>query len=631
MIGTCQDVTERARVESEAKQRAREQKAVATLGDRALAGGSLDQLMQEASDVVAEVVGVDCAAVLVKAADDEGGLFFRGATGLPGHVLDMRVPGGARSQAGYTLEHGGPVIVRDWNEEERFTRPPSLDEIDARSGVTVTIRGSGEAFGVIGMQSRTIREFSDEEVNFLQSVAHVIAAAIERSGTEREMRHQALHDPLTGLPNRNLFTDRLAHALELARRHGTEVAVLFGDLDQFKLVNDSLGHAAGDELLRAVAPRISGVLRDSDTIARFGGDEFAVLIEEVDTELDATRVAERIHAALKEPFVLRGRDHYVTATVGIAIGGGGVDPEALIRDADAAMYRAKERGRGTYELFDEVMRARAHDHLRIENDLQHALEHDEFEVHYQPVVELETMKVSSIEALVRWQHPERGLLEPTEFIRIAEESGMINRIGIWVLERACRDAAGWQRAGGAGPGVGLSVNLSVRQISNPSMVEAVGGVIEATGIDPALVSLEITESALLDDTAATLATLARMKQLGVGLVLDDFGTGFSSLGYLQRFKFDALKLDRAFISRLVSEPGDTAIVGAVTEMAKALGLEVVAEGVETGEQLERIRDLGCRFAQGYLFARPEPVGELPALFARDPGAVPRTGGRNLVR
>ena len=444
----------------------------------------------------------------------------------------------------------------------------------------------------------------------------MIAAAIERSGTELEMRHQALHDPLTGLPNRNLFTDRLAHALELARRHGTQVAVLFGDLDQFKLVNDSLGHEAGDELLRAVAPRISGVLRDADTVARFGGDEFAILVEEVGSELDATRVAERIHAALEKPFVLRGRDHYVTATLGIAIGSGEVAPEALIRDSDAAMYRAKERGRGTYELFDEVMRARAHDHLRIENDMQRALERDEFEVRYQPVIELETMRVSSVEALVRWNHPERGMLAPDSFIRIAEESGMINRIGAWVLERACRDATTWQPQNGSGRAIGISVNLSVRQISNPAMVETVGAVIARSQIASELVSLEITESALLDDTDATLATLARLKAQGVGLVLDDFGTGFSSLGYLQRFEFDALKLDRAFISRLVSEPGDTAIVGAVTEMAKALGLEVVAEGVETEEQLERIRDLDCRFAQGFLFSRPVRLSQLTELLER---------------
>ena len=241
LLGTCQDITDRARVESESRQRAKEQRAVATLGDRALAGGAPEELMREAATMVADVVGVDIAAVMIRADDAEGGLIFRGAAGLPAHVLDFRIPGGTRSQAGYTLDHGGPVIVSDWNEEERFERPPSLAEVDARSGVTVTIRGSDEVHGVLGMQSITPRTFSIEEVNFLQSVAHVLAAAIERSGTELEMRHQALHDPLTGLPNRNLFTDRLAHALELARRHGTQVAVLFGDLDQFKLVNDSLG------------------------------------------------------------------------------------------------------------------------------------------------------------------------------------------------------------------------------------------------------------------------------------------------------------------------------------------------------------------------------------------------------
>jgi diguanylate cyclase (GGDEF)-like protein/PAS domain S-box-containing protein len=622
LLGTCQDITERARVETEARQRAMEQAAVAALGDGALRGGALDDLMREASGVVARVLDVDVGAVLIRADDERGGFRLRGATGIPEHIADMWIPGGHGSQAGYTLETDGPVIVADWKEERRFSRSPTLAEIDVRSGATVPIRGSEATFGVLGVQSRTVREFSAEDINFLQSVAHVVASAIQRSGAEREMRHQALHDPLTGLPNRNLFTDRLAHALELARRHGSQVAVLFGDLDQFKLVNDSLGHEAGDELLRAVAPRINGVLRDADTIARFGGDEFAILVEEVASELDATRVAERIQGALGEPFVLRGRDHFVSATLGIAIGSAEVSPEALIRDADAAMYRAKERGRGTYELFDEVMRARAHDHLRIENDMQRALERDEFEVHYQPVIELESMTVSGVEALVRWNHPERGMLAPAAFIQIAEESGMIDRIGAWVLERACRDAVTWQPSNGSGRPIGISVNLSVRQISNPAMVETVSSVIECSGIASELVSLEITESALLDDTDATLATLARLKRLHVGLVLDDFGTGFSSLGYLQRFDFDALKLDRAFISRLVTDPGDAAIVGAVTKMAKALGLEVVAEGVETDEQLERIRNLGCRFAQGFLFSRPLPISEFTELLGRPRGAQP---------
>jgi diguanylate cyclase (GGDEF)-like protein/PAS domain S-box-containing protein len=624
-VGTCQDVTDRALAESEALQRAGEQAAVAELGDRALAGGEVGGLMAEATDVVARVLDADNVAVL-ETRDGGENFTVRAATGEPGDLVGRSVPGGHASQSGYTFHLGQPVVVRDWSTETRFRRSKLLKAVGAHSGTTVPIRGRESTFGVLSVQSRTERDFSESDIAFLLSVAHVLASAVERRSAEEEMRHQALHDPLTGLPNRNLFSDRLAHALDLARRHGTLVAVLFCDLDQFKLVNDSLGHEAGDELLAAVAPRIRSALRDSDTVARFGGDEFAILVEEAASERDATRVADRVREALARPFALRGRDHFVSATLGIAIGTGDVAPEALIRDADAAMYRAKERGRGTYELFDEVMRARAHEHLRIENDLQRALERDELEVHYQPVIELESLTVSSVEALLRWNHPERGRLDPGAFIEIAEESGLIDRVGAWVLDRACRDAAEWSGLGPSGRSTGISVNLSVRQIANPAMVEDVREVVGRSGIDPERVSLEITESALLDDTTATLATLERLKALGIGLVLDDFGTGFSSLGYLQRFEFDALKLDRAFISRLVSEPGDTAIVGAVTEMAKALGLEVVAEGVETAEQLERIHALGCGFAQGFLFSRPLPAEYIAELL---PSTWPRPATANV--
>ncbi len=627
LVGTCQDVTERAQAESEALQRAAEQAAVAELGEAALAGGEVAGLMAEAIVVVARVLEADNAAILESLPGEEG-FVVRAATGEPGDLVGRRAPWGQGSQSGYTISSGRAVIVSDWQTETRFERSELLEAVQARSGVSLPIRGRGAAFGVLSVQSRSLRDFSSEDVAFLQSIAHVLAAAIERRGSEEEMRHQALHDPLTGLPNRNLFSDRLAHALDLARRHGSLVAVLFCDLDQFKLVNDSLGHEAGDELLAAVAPRLRGALRDADTIARFGGDEFAILVEEGESERDATRVAERINEVLARPFVLRGRDHFVSATIGIAIGSGEEEPQALIRDADAAMYRAKERGRGTYELFDELMRARALDHLRLENDLRRALDRNELEVHYQPVIDLGSGRIWSAEALLRWNHPEHGLMTPDAFIQIAEESGLIERIGAAVMVQACTAAAQWMEHAGSSNGrpIGISVNLSARQVLDPGLIEIVRSAVETTGIDPNTVSLEITESALLDDADSTLLTLRELKGLGVDLALDDFGTGFSSLGYLQRFDFDVLKLDRAFVARLGHQASDAAIVSAITDMAGALGLEVVAEGVETDAQLERIHELGCRYAQGFLFARAVPSDEFIQLLGRTwprPAAVAR--------
>jgi Amt family ammonium transporter len=447
----------------------------------------------------------------------------------------------------------------------------------------------------------------------------VLADAIHRRATEDEIRHQALHDPLTGLPNRVLFADRLGHALARLRRSEGAVGVLFLDLDHFKLVNDSLGHQAGDDLLVAVAPRLRQIVRPADTVARFGGDEFGILLEDIESERDAAEVAERVAAAFARPFLVEGSEHFVTASVGIAIASAATGaPEELIRDADAAMYRAKERGRARYELFDEIMRARAVGRLRVENELRRALERDELCLHYQPVVSVRDGAVTGFEALLRWNHPERGLVGPLEFIWVAEEGGLIDQIGRWVLTEACRQAAAWQAMRPDGPPIGLSVNLSARQVAQRDLPEFVAGVLDETGLEPACLSLEITESVLLEESDAPAAVLRSLRATGARLVLDDFGTGYSSLGYLKRLQLDALKVDRSFVDGLGSGQEETAIVEAIVGMAKALGLGVVAEGVETEEQLAELRRLGCDGAQGYWFARPMPPGETPALIAGAP-------------
>ncbi len=430
---------------------------------------------------------------------------------------------------------------------------------------------------------------------------------------QERLAQQALHDPLTGLPNRLLLLDRLERALTRAARANTMVGALFLDLDRFKLVNDALGHAAGDELLRVVANRVTSVLRVSDTLGRLGGDEFLVVCEPIEGETDALALAGRIEAALAEPCQLGNDEVFASASIGIAVSLGTTDAEELIRRADEAMYRAKHTGKGRYEVFRVGLRAKASERIQTENDLHRALAAEELCLYYQPIVELPSERIVGVEALLRWNHPARGLVFPAEFIPLAEESGLIVPIGTWVITEACRQAACWAQEHPERADWRMSVNLSAHQFARPGLTDIVAGALAATGASAESVVFEITESLLMD--APSLTELHALKELGVGLGTDDFGIGYSSLTYLKRFPVDFFKIDRSFVAGLGRDPGDTAITDALLCLGRGLGLQVIAEGVETVEQFRHLCDLGCGFAQGYYFCRPQPPESVPTTVA----------------
>ncbi len=491
---------------------------------------------------------------------------------------------------------------------------PIMERDGMWHGELTVIAASGEQVPVLAQLS--VHTDDDGDFEFFSGVLHDIS---ERKEFESQLAHQATHDPLTGLPNRVLLLDRLEQALDRARRHAKRVAVLFLDLDHFKVVNDSLGHGVGDQLLVAIADRLRTVVRPGDTIARFGGDEFVVLCEDLETRADAVAVAERVNSIISGPFEVDESEVFVGVSIGVAFPDDvNAEPGTLIRDADAAMYRAKERGRARWEVFDNAMRASAVDRLDVENALRRAQERRELRVFYQPIVSLRTGAIEGVEALIRWEHPDRGLLLPGDFIHVAEETGLIVPMGAWVLDQACRQVMRWQAANPSLDPLVLSVNLSGRQLGHPSLVTDVRAIIRDTHINPSQVQLEITESVLMDDVEMSEDTLDQLRRLGVKLAVDDFGTGYSSLSYLRRFPVDVLKVDRSFVDGLGRDPSDSAIVTAIVTLAHTLGLSAVAEGVETSRQLEELRNLRCDMAQGYLMARPASGHDTGELLARNP-------------
>jgi diguanylate cyclase (GGDEF)-like protein len=500
--------------------------------------------------------------------------------------------------------------------------------IYAAWSIPIVASDGGAVLGTLDVFAAEPRLPDDEHRQIFFLLAQLASIAIEREAFEDALAHQSMHDSLTGLPNRLLFVDRLHQSIARCQRTKASVGVVFLDLDRFKNINDSLGHDAGDELLVAVAHKLQSVIRPGDTVARFGGDEFTVLCEDLSYETArdvAVEISERLLATVIHPMVVRDTEMFVGASVGIALASSGEESaEEMLRDADAAMHHAKESGRGRVEVFDEAMRTRALAAHSTESALHRALERGELRLFFQPIVALADARCVGAEALVRWQHPERGLLGPSEFIPLAEETGQIVPMGWWIIEEAARNAARWQLE--HPEPFQVSINLSARQLLQPDLADRVADVIAQTGVHPASLCFEITESVLMDDAETVIDVISRVRALGVQFAIDDFGTGYSSLGYLKRFPVDAVKIDRSFVSGLGSDPGDAAIVSAVIGLAHALGLRVTAEGVETEDQLMALIALECDEAQGYFFLPPQPAPDLRGLIAstrtwRPPGAT----------
>lgn len=509
----------------------------------------------------------------------------------------------------------------------------------------------GETLGIFCVTDVIPRAWSSRELSILADLATNASTELalrhrilQRERVERQLRHASRHDPLTGLPNRSFFTERLAQAVSRARGgQGNLFALIFLDLDHFKVVNDSVGHHAGDELLVAVARRLEQCLRGGDMVARLGGDEFALLLERVQDGSDAAHVAERIQASLAAPVNVGGYDLFTTASLGIVLSSTAHEqPEHLLRSADMAMYRAKMSGRARFEIFDPAMHAAALIRLQLETDLRRAVDRHEFELHYQPVVELATGTITGVEALIRWRHPERGLMQPDSFIAEAEDTGLIVQIGLWVLDEACRQLSAWDTllqdgthdsasddqssgdeddAGAVSPRPGelaVAVNIAGRQLIQPDLPRCVEATLRRYRLSPTRLKLEITESSIIDKPEPVVRMLHKIKDLGVQIYLDDFGTGYSSLSYLHQLPLDALKVDRAFVGQMETSDRAYQLVRTILTLSSNLHLDAIAEGVATVEQLERLRSLECGYAQGYLISEPLDADGMTALLRARP-------------
>jgi diguanylate cyclase (GGDEF)-like protein len=567
----------------------------------------LQQVLDTITDGARELIGDEVVVLRMRDAEDPEMVLLASHCGISEEAAAMywRMPADSAGAAGQAMLLDDLVVINDY---QRY----AIDmPTDLTAAMAAPVHENGEVVGGLAVATRRpdrIYGKADQEV--LLAFAEHVSLAVTDAKTVEAM-YQAFHDSLTGLASRHLFLDRLAYGLACAERDRTALALLFIDLDRFKAVNDSLGHAAGDALLVEVADRMRASLRASDTAARFGGDEFAVLLHNVTEASQATVVADRILQALREPFRLAGKEVFIDSSIGIVYSADGPsDGEALIQRADLAMYEAKRNGKGRYEVFEPSMEALRRTNLELETDLRRAVVNNEFTLRYQPIVVLRTGAVTGVEALVRWQHPTRGLIPPMEFIPLAEETGLIVPIGRWVLREACRQAGRWNRERTGETPLTVSVNLSARQLQQPDLGAVVAEALHDSGLDPSCLVLEITESLLIRDPEDSASRLRELKALGVRLAVDDFGTGYSSLSYLHRFPVDILKIDKSFVDEIARGPEAAALTHGIVRLGQTLQLAMVAEGVEDAEQRSELDATGCELAQGYYFAKPLEEGEI---------------------
>jgi diguanylate cyclase (GGDEF)-like protein len=586
--------------------------------DPVLLAGTLAASMEQLARVSVAASRADGAVVALLGADRRSFQAGRKTPGWMAHDSGILIRTGLVAAA---IEQGGTLVMNEGSDPAPSDHARRvLRELDVTSLlVSVMLREDGTVLGAIVVVSATSRQWDAETIAALQDISALGCAKItlrlalaEREVREQRLRHDSQHDALTGLPNRAMFLKRLADASLRARRGvDTLFAVLFLDVDDFKLVNDSMGHHVGDEVLVEVARRLETCIRGGDLVARLGGDEFAILLERVTDARETAIVAERVQEAIRSPMTISGYEWTSTASIGVALSTPGNEAaEYLLRSADMAMYRAKHQGRGRFELYDRGQHVQALTRLQTETELRRAIDREEFELHYQPIVSMLDGRFIGVEALIRWRHAERGLVAPNAFIPVAEETGLIVQIGRWVLRHAISDLGRWERELGAPADFTMAVNLSAREFAQLDLVRVVADALSSSGLSPSRLNLEITESTIFSQQNVALQTVSELKALGVRIHIDDFGTGYSSLTYLQRLPIDAIKIDRSFVRAIEVEARSRHVVQSLVSLAHGIGLETIAEGVASAGQVELLRAMRCTFGQGFHFGKPAPASEL---------------------